>query len=277
MNKLIINVAVTGTVHTKDDNPNIPVTVGEIVDDCYRCYNAGASMFHIHARDARGSPTFDSARYGEIIDKVRCQCPDAIVCASTSGRIFRLFEQRSEVLGLSGKAKPDMASLTLGSLNFPTQASVNEPVMIHLLAEKMYKYNIVPELEIFDIGMIDYAKYLIEKKVLKKPFYFNLMLGSLGTISATPLHLAILVNSLPAGATWAGGGIGRFQFFVNAMSITMGGHVRVGLEDNLYFDREKKRFATNIELVERLVKLAHAAGRDVSTPGEARSLIGFPC
>jgi 3-keto-5-aminohexanoate cleavage enzyme len=274
--KLIINVATTGMVPTKADNPNVPVTPDEIAEDCFRCYQAGASSLHLHARDEGGQPTYRSDIYREIIARVRSKCPDVIICVTTSGRTFKSLEQRAEVLDLDGNVKPEMASLTLGSLNFPKQASVNEPAMIRALAERMHERGIVPELEIFDLGMIDYAKFLIEKKVLREPFYFNLLLGSLGTLRATPFHLATLVMSLPGNATWAGAGIGRFQFFVNAMAITMGGHVRVGLEDNLYHDAHKQRLATNSELVERLVKLARAAEREIATPAEARNIIGLP-
>jgi len=273
--KLIINAALTGMVPVKADNPNLPTTPGEIAKDVKACRGAGASLFHFHARDAQGKPTYRADVYREIILAARAACPDIIVCVSTSGRTFKTFEQRSEVLGLDGDAKPEMASLTLGSLNFPKQASVNEPEMIGKLADAMRERGIVPELEIFDFGMLDYAKYLIERKVLAEPFYFNFLLGSLGTLSATPFNLATLAMSLPSGATWAGAGIGRFQFFVNSMSITMGGHVRVGLEDNLYFDDEKQSPATNSGLVERLAALARAAGRDVATPMEARQIIGL--
>jgi uncharacterized protein (DUF849 family) len=191
-------------------------------------------------------------------------------------RVFKSFEQRSEVLNLDGKAKPDMASLTLGSLNFPKQASINEPHMIQALAEKMHGQGIVPELEVFDMGMLDYAKYLIDRKVLHEPFYFNLLLGSLGTLSATPFHLSTLITSLPPNATWAAAGIGKFQFYVNSMAITMSGHVRVGLEDNLYMDTEKQKLATNVMLVERLVKLARSVEREICKPQEARNIIGLP-
>ena len=276
MDHLVINAAVTGMVPTVADNPNVPITPDEIAEDCRRCYEAGASIFHLHARDREGRPTYRSDVYREIIAEVRVNCPDAIICVSTSGRAFKSFQQRSEVLGLGGDEKPEMASLTLGSLNFPEQASVNEPAMVRSLADTMHERGITPELEIFDLGMIDYAKYLIERKVLREPFYFNLLLGSLGTLSATPYHLASLVTSLPAGATWAGAGIGQFQFFVNSMSVTMGGHVRVGLEDSLYMDADKQQLATNVDLVRRLVDLAHAAGREVSTPDNARDIIGLP-
>jgi len=274
--KLIINVALTGMVPGKNDNPNVPITPDEIADDCHRCHQAGASVFHLHARDKEGVPTYDSGLYRDIITKVRDTCPDAVICVSTSGRVFKSFEQRSEVLNLDGSARPDMASLTLGSLNFPKQASVNEPEMIKALAEKMNSQRIVPELEVFDMGMLDYAEYLIDRKVLREPFYFNLLLGSLGTLAATPFNLSTLTASLPPNATWAGAGIGRFQFYVNSMAITMGGHVRVGLEDNLFMDTKKQEPATNLKLVERLVRLARSAEREICTSLEAREIIGLP-
>jgi 3-keto-5-aminohexanoate cleavage enzyme len=276
MDKLIINVALTGMVPGKNDNPHVPITPGEIAEDCQRCYEAGASIFHLHARDENGKPAYHSKLYRDIITKVREQCPDAVICVSTSGRVFKSFGQRSEVLNLDGSVKPDMASLTLGSLNFPQQASTNEPRMIQALAERMSDRGIVPELEVFDLGMLDYARYLIDRKILREPFYFNLLLGSLGTLSATPFHLSTMITSLPPNATWAGAGIGRFQFYVNSMAITMGGHVRVGLEDNLFMDAQKQKPATNLMLVERLVKLAGSVEREICSPHEARKIIGLP-
>jgi 3-keto-5-aminohexanoate cleavage enzyme len=276
MDKLIINVAVTGMIPHKKDNPHVPISPDEIAEDCHRCYNAGASVFHLHARDENGEPTYRSEIYRDIITKLRGKCPHAIVCVSTSGRVFKTFEQRSEVLNLDGSARPDMASLTLGSLNFPKQASVNEPHMIQALAKKMKSQGIMPELEVFDLGMLDYAKYLINRNVLHEPFYFNLLLGSLGTLSATPFHLSTLIASLPPNAAWAAAGIGRFQFYVNCMAITMGGHVRVGLEDNLHMDGNKEKLATNLTLVERLVKVAGSVERDICKPHETREIIGLP-
>jgi len=276
MNKLIINVALTGMVPTHDDNPHVPLTADEIAADCARCSALGASVFHLHARDSSGVATYRADVYREIIDKVKARCPDIIVCVSTSGRKFKSLAKRSEVLDLEGDVKPDMASLTLGSMNFPRQASVNDPAVIRGLAEKMRERGITPELEVFDLGMVDYSKFLIDRQVLTAPLYFNLFLGSLGTLSATPFNLATMIQSLPDGASWGAAGIGRFQFFVNSMAITMGGHVRVGLEDNLYMDTEKKVPATNPALVERIVRLAEAAGREIATPADARRLIGLP-
>jgi uncharacterized protein (DUF849 family) len=233
-------------------------------------------MFHVHARDENEDPAWQSSIYRSIILAVRAQCPAAVIVVSTSGRTHGAFEQRSDVLNLDGDAKPDMASLTLGSLNFPKQASINEPSMIRRLADAMRERSIVPELEVFDFGMLDYAKYLIDRRILREPFYFNLLLGSLGTVSATPFNLASLVMQLPAGAVWAAAGIGRFQLAMNSLAIVTGGNVRVGLEDNLYLDEEKTQPATNVRLVERLVKVAEAIERPVATIAQTREMIGLP-
>jgi 3-keto-5-aminohexanoate cleavage enzyme len=273
---LVVNAALTGMVPTKADNQALPITPEEIAEDAGRCVQAGAAIVHLHARDEHGAPTYRREVYAEIIRRVRETSPEVIVCVSTSGRLFKTFEERADVLDLDDDLKPEMASLTLGSLNFPREASINEPEMIRRLAETMNERGIIPELEVFDLGMVDYAKFLIERGLLRPPYYFNLLLGSLGTLSAKPLHLATLTAALPSGSTWAGAGIGRFQFFVNSMAITMGGHVRVGLEDNLWLDVRKERPADNVALVERLAALAQAAERDVATPDQARAIIGLP-
>lgn len=272
---LIVNAALTGMVPSRADNADVPLTPEEIAADAERCVRAGASVVHLHARDDDGSATYRAEVYAEIVAKVRERCPDVVVCVSTSGRVHKTFEERSEVLDLDGHLKPDMASLTLGSLNFPRQASVNEPEMIRRLAERMAERGIVPELEVFDVGMLDTAVYLVQRGVLRPPLYVNLLLGSLGTLSATPFNLALLTEKLPPGATWAAAGIGRFQFSMNALAIAMGGHVRVGLEDNLWLDVEKKRPATNRTLVERLVRVATAMERAIATPAQAREIIGL--
>ena len=273
---LIINTALTGMIPTKTDNLAVPVTPDEIAEDARRCVDAGAAIVHLHARDEDGRPTYRKEVYAEIIQAVRERSPEVIVCVSTSGRTFKTLEERADVLELEGDVKPELASLTLGSLNFPQQASVTDPQMIHDLAERMNQRGIVPELEVFDFGMADYAKFLLERDVLRRPLVFNLLLGSLGTLSATAVNLATLAASLPEGSTWAGAGIGRFQFFVNSLAIAMGGHVRVGLEDNLWLDAEKERPASNRELVDRLAQLARALERKIATPDQARSMIGLP-
>jgi len=257
------------------DNPHLPVTPDEIAADVQRCYQAGARVFHIHARDKDEEPVYHREVFAEIIQKIRQNIPDAIICATTSGRKHKRFEERSDVLALDGNLKPDLASLTLGSLNFPKQASVNDPEMITKLAMRMAERGIVPEIEIFDFGMLDYAHYLIGRGILKPPFVFNLLLGSLGTLSATPLNLALLVERLPAGSFWSAAGIGRFQFAMNALGVAMGGQVRTGLEDNLYMDGEKRELASNEKLIQRITTYALALGRRVATTAEARQMLGL--
>ena len=161
MDKLIINAAITGAVHTRADSDFLPITPDEIAEDCRRCSDAGASVVHLHARDGEGNPSSDPETYAGILEKVRNRCPDIIICVSTSGRHHNSREERSAVLDLADELKPEMASLTMGSLNFPTGTSVNDPETIAALAGKMQERGIVPELEIFDLGMIDYTKYLI--------------------------------------------------------------------------------------------------------------------
>lgn len=274
---LIINLAValTGMVPRHKDNPHIPVTPDEIAADAQKCFNAGARIFHIHARGKDEMPTYRQEVFSELIWKIKQNTPDAIICATTSGRFYKSFEERSDVLNLNGELKPDLASLMLGSLNFPKHTSVNESEMITKLAARMAECGIVPELEIFDFGMLDYAHYLIGRGILKPPFVFNFLLGSLGTLSATPLNLALLIERLPAGAFWSVAGIGRFQFSMNALAVAMGGNVRTGLEDNLYMDNEKKEPASNEKLIKRITTYALALGRSIATPNETRQMLGL--
>lgn len=273
--KLIINAAITGMVPTKKQTPHIPITVDEIIKDGTACYKAGASIIHVHARDKDGSPTYKKELYADIVRGIRDNCPDVILCASTSGRIHNTFEYRSEVLDLEGDAKPDMGSLTLGSLNFPKQASINTPEMIEALATAMRDRGIVPELEAFETGMLQTAKILIKRGILKPPFYCNLLLGSIFSAPGTLFDLSHMVMSLPPNVHWAAAGIGRFQLNMNLGAILMGGHVRVGLEDNLYYSHDNKERATNTKLIERIVRLAGEIDRSIATAKEARAIIGL--
>lgn len=259
MKPLIINVALTGMIPTKKDNPFLPITPKEIAFDVRRCHEAGASIFHIHARDKDEQPTWRLEVYQEIVADIRALVPKAVICGSTSGRNWGEIEKRLEVL----QADIQLASLTLGSLNFPTGASVNSPETIKELAKGMNEKGIVPELEAFDLGMISYSKYLIEKGILKPPYYYNLFLGSLGTLEATPFNLIAMLQNLPPNAEWGATGIGRYQFEVNTWAIALGGHVRVGLEDSVWMDTHKTDLGTNPRMVSRAVKLARMIGREI--------------
>jgi uncharacterized protein (DUF849 family) len=274
MSKLIINAAITGMVPTQSQNPHVPITCAEITADVVRCRSAGASIVHLHARDENGAPTYRKDIYQDILRSVRAACPDIITCISTSGRIFKTFDERSAVLDVTDPA-PEMASLTLGSLNFPSGESVNSPSMIKSLALRMHERHIVPELECFEIGMIESSHYLISHDILFPPLYFNILLGSLGTLGGSRANLEAAVSAMPKGATWAAAGIGRSQTLVCDMAIEMGGHVRIGLEDNLWYDQDKAVLATNAMLIERVVAKARSIGRDIASPAEARQMIGL--
>lgn len=269
--KLMIQLAPTGMINSKKENPDLPISPKEIVNDTRTAYKLGASGVHVHAREADGSPSYRLEVYQEILEGIKKKCPDMIICVSTSGRVDQNIKHRSEVLEL----KPDMASLTLGSVNFQKYPSSSKPEDVKFLAQKIYEHNIKPEIEIFEPGLINMAKYLLLKGYLKPPLHFNLFMGSLGSISADFKDLVYLEGLLPEGSTWGGTGIGRFQFQINTAAILMGGHVRVGLEDAIYYSHQTKELATNKELMQRIVKIAGELGREIASPQEARRILGL--
>jgi uncharacterized protein (DUF849 family) len=269
--KLIIKLAPTGMIPTKHDTPYVPTTPEEIIKDSCEAYKLGVSIVHIHARDEQGKPTHEKRYFEEIFQGIKEKCPEIIICATTSGRVTPQVVHRSEVLDLY----PEMASLTMGSMNFPKYPSVNSLDTIKQLATNMKEKNVCPELEIFEPGFINTAKYLASKGLLKTPLHFNLLLGSLGSIPAGMRDLAFLVESLPRGSTWSATGIGRFQTQINAAAILMGGHVRVGIEDSIFYSYPKKELATNTALVKRIVRIANELGREIATPAEAREILGL--
>jgi uncharacterized protein (DUF849 family) len=273
--KLIINVALTGIVPTKSENPDVPITPQEIAEDTKKVCDLGASIVHIHARDNSGHPSPKKEVYAEIIGRIRERCDDIIITVSTSGRKTKTLEERMDVLELEDDFKPDMASLTLGSLNFKDDCGINSPETIHSLLRRMNDSGIKPELEIFDTGMANFAKYLFRKGDLRGRCYSNLILGSLGTMAATPKNLVHLVDEIPRDVIWGASGVGRFAFAVQCLSISMGGHVRVGIEDSTYMDKDKRELATNEKLVLRARRVAESMGREIATPKEVREILNL--
>jgi uncharacterized protein (DUF849 family) len=268
---LIINFTPTGMIPTKDMTPHVPITVSEIVEDVHKAVEIGITMVHLHARDeVSGVPTYKAEVYGRIIEGIRAYSRELIICVSLSGRNFKEFEKRAEPLQLDGALKPDMGSLTLSSLNFNKVASINSPDMIQALALEMKTRGILPELEVFDAGMINYAKYLERKEHLVPPHYFNLLLGNIACAQADLLHAGIMIRDLPPNSFWSLAGIGNAQLMMNSVAIASGGGVRVGLEDNIWYDAKRTRLATNQDLVQRVHTLAEANERQVMTPGKLR-------
>jgi 3-keto-5-aminohexanoate cleavage enzyme len=271
--KFILNFAPTGLIPTKDMTPRVPISPEEIIDEVLSVADLGVNMVHLHARDPITSePAYDKEIYGEIIGGIRRRVKDLILCVSTSGRIFSEYEKRADCLNLEGELKPDFASLTLSSLNFNKQASINTPQMIQDLARRMQEKGIRPELEAFDLGMINYARYLIQKGLLRPPYYFNLILGNIACAQADILHLGLMVNELPEDSVWSVGAVGNYQLKMNTIAIAAGGGVRIGIEDNIWYDEERTRLATNRDLVKRIVSIARAMGREPYSPREARLL-----
>jgi 3-keto-5-aminohexanoate cleavage enzyme len=271
---LIINVALTGIVPTKDQTPHVPVTPEEIARDAKTVYDLGAAMVHVHARDREGRPSLEKEIYREIILRIRERCPDIIITVSTSGRCAGSFDERIDMLSLKGDAKPDMASLTLGSLNFMHDASVTTPNQLMRMVQAMKDAHIIPELEIFDTGMSNYAAYLFRNGILEGKHYTNLILGSLGAMMATPRNLAHIVDDLPEQCLWAATGVGAFAFDMQALSIAMGGHVRVGVEDSIYMDGSRE-LATNAKLVSRVKAVAESMQRPLMTARALREMLSL--
>jgi uncharacterized protein (DUF849 family) len=273
---LIVNFTPTGMIPTREMTPHVPIAPEEIVEDVLRACEIGITLVHLHARDqATGLPTHRADVYARIVDGIRRHAPDLVLCVSLSGRHWTDFERRSEPLTLDGALKPDMGSLTLSSLNFNKQASLNEPDMIQKLAEAMKERGIKPELEAFDAGMVNYAKYLIRKGLLQAPHYINLLFGNVACAQADLLHAGVMLNDLPDDCLWAFAGIGDAQLTMNSIAIAYGGGVRVGLEDNIWYDRERTRLATNADLLRRVHAIAQANGRSVMPSKVLREKLGL--
>lgn len=268
--KLLINAALTGMKNEKSDNPYLPVTPAEIAKAALEAGELGAAIVHLHARDVNEKPTPDSSVYAEIISRIREKNSDLIICTTTSGRNWHELEKRAAALELSNDVKPDMASLSLGSMNFPSQTSINSPQVIQSLALRMMEQNIKPELEVFEVGMVEYAKYLVRKGLLRQPAYFNLILGSLGTMGASQDNLRYLVSQLPAFSIWAASGIGKFHSKVQDLAAAMDGGIRTGLEDSLYLDINKHAFASNRDWIKKALDAVTRNGRKIATPREVR-------
>jgi 3-keto-5-aminohexanoate cleavage enzyme len=269
LDKLIITVAATGNVPTKDMNPHLPVTPEEIAETAVRCREAGASLIHVHARDAAGVPTLDPQVFARI-HRLIGQRTDLIVQISTGGRAGMDPEARAAAVRL---IRPEMASLTTGSTNFPDRVYANPFDVVEHLAATMTQAGTKPEMEIFEPGMIANALTLVDRGLAAPPLHFDFVLGSRGSLPASPKNLLFVSESIPAGSTWTVAGIGRWQLPMAVLAIVMGGHVRVGLEDNLYY--RKGELAANEQLVARVARIAAEVSRPVATPNEARQILGL--
>ncbi|MFA7661761.1 MAG: 3-keto-5-aminohexanoate cleavage protein [Clostridia bacterium] len=269
MEKLVIAAAICGAEVTKEQNPAVPYTIEEIVREATSAYQAGASVIHLHVREDDGTPTQRKERFQEAVDAIYKECPDVIIQPSTGGAVGMTDLERLDSTNI--EPTPEFVTLDCGTVNFGgDEIFVNTDNTIMNFARIMQEKGMKPELECFDKGMIDIALRVDKKGLLEHPLHFDFVLGV--QMAATVRDLSFCVDSIPPGSTWTGCGIGRHEFDMATASIIMGGHVRVGFEDNLFV--EKGVLAkSNGELVEKVVKIANILGRPIASPAEAREIL----
>ncbi|MFJ7972716.1 3-keto-5-aminohexanoate cleavage protein [Psychrobacillus sp. NPDC096389] len=267
MEKLIITVAPTGSQTTREHTPYVPLSPKDIADSVYESWKEGAAIAHIHVRDHKGDNTLDLDTYKEVIDRVQDKC-DIILNLTTAGGLVNDEEARLKVCELNS----EMATFDAGTMNFGQEVFHNTPSFLEELAAVTKERQIKPEIEIFDVGMIDNTLRIAKKGLLEEPFHFQFVLGIHGGMPATPKNLMFLVDSIPKGSTWSAIGASKEQLTINTMSILLGGHVRVGMEDSVYY-RKGELATTNAQFVKRIVELAGILGREVATPDEARKIL----
>ena len=280
-NPLGIMLAPTGMIPVKPhqegrvSTPHVPTDSSEIIDTIVECYELGIGGVHIHARNPDGTSTQDPEPFAGIIEKVRFYCPDIIIGVTTSGRSDPSFEGRSRVLEIPGI---DIASLTVNSIQFPKSTVVAIEETILKLLDKMQSYQIKPEFEFFDTGGINIVKRFQNKNYYpKEPILCNLLFGNIASVQADLSEISRLKHLIPLGSYCGVGGFGGFQLKANMAAILMGGmmHVRTGIEDNIYQDRQRKILATNQSLVKRVVEMASFFERPIATPDQMRKMIGL--
>ena len=269
MEKLIITAALTGNVPNRQMTPHVPLTPAEIAADVRRCADAGASLVHVHARDAEGRPTLDTAVFRATARRIKREAPEMIIQLSTGARAGRDWEARANPVRLL----PEMASFTTGSNNLPGIVYENAPDFLLFLAGVFKETGVKPEIEVFETGMISNALFLKKKKLLTPPLHFDFVLGAPGAMPGTVRNLVFLADTLPPGSTWSVAGIGPAEIPLATAAIAMGGHVRVGIEDNLRLP--DGALATNAQLVATAATIARTIGRDIASPAEARQILSL--
>ena len=269
MQKLIITAALTGAEVTREQQPALPISPEEIAIAAEECVKAGASIVHLHARNADGSPTQDKETYRRIITAIRQRC-DVIIQVSTGGAVGMTPTERLAPVTLA----PEMATLSMGTVNFGNDVFMNHPADMEVFLRAMQEHGVKPELEIFDTGMITSANRWLKKGLLQGPQHFDFVLGILGGMAGTPQALLYMIEQLPADASWTVAGIGSAQLSLGTMAILLGGHVRVGFEDNIFY-RKGELANSNAQLVARMARISQELNRPVATADEARVILGL--
>lgn len=270
MEKLIVTAAVTGAWPTKKNNPNVPITPEEIADDVFECWKAGAAVAHLHMRDDNQKGTMDKERFVKTAKLIKERC-DIVLNLTTSGELNTTNERRMAHLVA---IKPELASYDCGSMNWMHMAVFeNSPQFLEKLGKLMIENNIKPEIECFDAGMLYNALYYIKKGILKTPAHFQLCLGAPGGMMATVENLIFLKNLLPEESTWSAFGVGAQHLPILFTTMALGGHIRVGMEDNVYYSKGVLA-KSNAQFVERAVRISKEFGREIASPDEARKILG---
>ncbi len=270
--KVIISAALTGAVTTKGNNPNLPTQPKEICESAIACYEAGAAVVHIHVRDDDDQASMRFDKFEEAVTLIReTGCPVVINLTSSGGQGFS-WEERIKPFKV---LKPEMASFDSGTMNWLNSVVfMNEPEFLELCGKEMIEANVKPEIEVFDIGMLNTAKYYLKKGILQAPAHFQICLGAPGGMEATTENLVYVVNHLPEDCTWSTFGIGRGANEILMAALAMGGNVRVGLEDNVYYNAGQLA-ESNEQFVARVARLAKEIGKEVATPDDARQILGL--
>ena len=272
MEKLIISVGITGSRITRQKTPYIPVTPEEIAQSGIEAWRAGASILHVHVRDPKtGLGTQDLSIFREVVDQIRGET-DAILCLTTSGIPGRNLPTEERLTPLS--LNPELASFDAGSINMGENAFLNLPEFLETLAKETLARGIKPELEVFEVGMVYTCLRYLGRGLLKPPLHFQFVLGTSAGMPATVKSLLHLFEIIPQGSTWSVIGIGQGQLPMAMMGMVMGGHIRVGLEDNIYYSKGVLA-KSNAELVERVVRIAKEFGREIARPQEARKILNL--
>jgi 3-keto-5-aminohexanoate cleavage enzyme len=266
---LVITCPIIGAELTREQYPNLPLTPDELAIAAEQAVAAGATVIHLHVRDPQGQPSQNIEIFREVSEKIKKRC-DCIIQFSTGGAVGTSLEERMKPLDLN----PAMGSLTLGTLNFGNDVFFNDQATILALAQRMKEKNVIPEVEIFDYGMLDTLHDLINKEILPSKFSVGFILGMKGGINGHIRSLQMLVDHLPPGILWSVGGIGRHQLPLAIHAVLMGGNVRVGLEDNIYY-RKGELAKSNAQLIERVVKIAREVDRKIATLAETKLLLNI--
>jgi uncharacterized protein (DUF849 family) len=287
MDKVIITVAVTGSVPTREQHPRLPITPAEIADAAYECFNEGAAIVHIHVRDPKtGKRSMALEHYTEVVERLRAKCPMIINLSTGPGGQLTIGPDNQPIMESSYMAspekrvehvvtlKPEMCSLDVGSANAPFGVFINAESVIDKMAELIKQAGVKPEIEIFDVGHIQIANRLIKLGLVERNAHFQLCLGTRMGVPATPKQAIHLAETLPPGSTWSIFGVGASQIPMVAMGVLLGGHVRVGFEDNLYI-KKGVLAESNAELVKRAVAIIRDLNKEVASVEEARKILSL--